>query len=84
MKQIMIIVLPVILSACDSSGASCGLMGDVDRNGAVAPADAALALDISLGRYVANECEMYRADFDNDGHITSKDAEAILADFLGK
>ncbi len=56
----------------------CGLRGDVNLDGKVTAADAALILRWLDGLDELSEEQLRNADFDEDGAVTREDAEAIL------
>jgi len=58
-------------------------IGDVDFNGLITPADAALAFYIALGMYNPSADEFCRADANRDGNVTSGDALCIFKEYLG-
>ena len=61
------------------------VLGDVDGDNKVTPADARLALRASVGleNYTRNSREMLACDADHDGQITSADARLILRAAVG-
>lgn len=72
---------PAVNAVTITTGATAGtpLPGDVDRDGIVTRADAALALRIAGGLLPATDpsVSLQNADVDGDGHITALDAAAI-------
>ena len=96
MKKILCAVLSAVMIICllplgafaadDENEAPRALLGDVDLNGVVAPADARLALRASVGLEpeILPETDVFTAaDADFDGKITSADARSILRAAVG-
>ena len=95
MKILLSIVLSAVLlfSLCGpgavfSGSASAYVTGDVDGNGAIEPADARLALRISLGLMKDGVVDMTpamqaRADVDGKDGVQPADARLILRRSLG-
>lgn len=52
--------------------------GDMNYDGLITAADAAVALDISLGVIHANSCQVIAADVDQNGRIDSVDVGIIF------
>ncbi|MBQ6117947.1 MAG: dockerin type I repeat-containing protein [Clostridia bacterium] len=67
----------------ETTRASNGLLGDIDGDNAVTPADARLALrySVKLGEPLPQEITI--ADVDFDGEITASDARLILRSSVG-
>jgi hypothetical protein len=57
---------------------SKGMLGDVDDNGVVAAADAYLALQMTVGKQEPTAKQMYAADVNGDGAVSSADVSMIL------
>ena len=55
------------------------ILGDVDGNGVVSAADAALALQMASGRKTPNQQEINAGDINGDGVIGAADASMILS-----
>lgn len=58
--------------------------GDVNNDGVVDDADAALAYAIANGKLTADLSQQDAADINGDGQVTAKDAEIIYAFYLGE
>ena len=91
MKKLLYIVVSIMIvvgllplgafAAGDEGEPPQALLGDVDLNGVVAPADARLALRASVGlepEILPGTDVFIAADADFDGKITSADARSIL------
>ena len=61
-----------------------GLRGDVNLDGKVTSADAAMVLRYVSGLIDLNDQQKKNADFNRDGKITKEDADAILNYVVGK
>nr|QNO49773.1 hypothetical protein DMFPCFDI_00016 [Methanosarcinales archaeon ANME-2c ERB4]QNO50125.1 hypothetical protein GDOAKEED_00029 [Methanosarcinales archaeon ANME-2c ERB4] len=61
-----------------------GLRGDLNRDGTLTPADAAIALAIAAGSRPCDPTTLAAADVNGDNHITSLDALMILQAAGGK
>ena len=96
MKKLLCIVVSIIIvvgllplgafAAGDEAAPPQALLGDVDLNGVVAPADARLALRASVGlepEILPGTDVFTAADADFDGKITSADARSILRAAVG-
>lgn len=59
------------------------VIGDTDLNGTIEPADARLALRMSVGLETPNDLQMIAADIDGTGNITESDARMILRASVG-
>ncbi len=55
-----------------------GVLGDVDRSGAVDTRDARLALRIAAGQIKAKEAQLLLGDIDENGEISTSDVSDIL------
>ncbi len=55
-----------------------GIIGDLDKSGAVTTADARIALKIAAGQMKATEDQLLLGDIDEDEKITTTDAKEIL------
>lgn len=61
-----------------------GMLGDVNLDGQITPADAALILQYLDGLKELNEDQKRNADVNLDGKVTKEDAEAILKYITGQ
>ena len=79
-KLIAAALIAGLLCALFSFGAAAGLRGDVDKDGAVRPSDARLALrrSVKLEDYLPGSSPFLAADMDGDGEVSSGDARALL------
>lgn len=78
MKKILCLVLSCALLVSGAVFVFAAEKGDVDGDGAVAAADARLALRASVSLEELTEEQFAQADFDGDGNVTASDARSIL------
>lgn len=74
----MPVEVPLILNSGTFYVESTGKLGDVTNDGTVNSADAYLALQISVDKYVPTSKQKYAADVNGDGAINSADVTMIL------
>ena len=83
-KRFISLFLAVILcSTFLQTTAFAALKGDVDGDGSVTPADARIALRVSVGLDTLTTDQKQLADADGDGTISSADARLILRAAVG-